>query len=440
VLDSLLLRNFKSARHLDVPLSKLTVLSGLNGSGKSTVLQAIGLLRQSLQISNSNKHFKESFSVSHACSMPSEDGSPDYGVTSRGALTSQRTEKLSSLHLRGPLVQLGMASDVLSQRASEYEIQIGLSLKTSVSGWVFTANVDKEHMDEDTLPEKRPHNQDASGVSGEFMSLDTEASPAQSHLRDCRFQFLQADRLTPRTHYERSDTADRNLGFLGAHGQYTPDFLADQGDTLEVSAKRRCPATATGVATSLMDRIAATPKLYDQVNGWLQHLSPGVRLSAERIKLTDLVTLGFSYASTELAQDSDRRRPANVGFGLTYSLPIVTACLSAPAGSLLLLENPEAHLHPRGQAALGTLLAKCAGDGVQILVETHSDHILNGIRLAVKHGAISNTDVRLCHFTRDTGTGDSYIETPMVLPNGELSSWPEGFFDEWERSLEELLK
>lgn len=401
MFENLSLRNFKSARKLDIPLSQLTVLSGLNGSGKSTVLQAIGLLRQSLKISISN--------------------------------TSQRTEKLSRLHLRGPLVQIGIAGDVLSQRASEYDIQIGLRLKNQISDWVLTASVDKKHMDEDTLSAKGLHN----GIVGQFTD---KASPAQNYLRDCRFQFLQADRLTPSTHYERSDTTDRDLGFLGAHGQYTPDFLADQGDKLEVSAKRRCPATATGVATSLMDRIAATPKLYDQVNGWLQHLSPGVRLSAERIKLTDLVTLGFSYASTELAQDSDRRRPANVGFGLTYSLPIVTACLSAPAGSLLLLENPEAHLHPRGQAALGTLLAKCAGDGVQILIETHSDHILNGIRLAVKHEAIPNTDVRLCHFTRDTGTGDSYIETPMVLPNGELSAWPEGFFDEWERSLEDLLK
>ncbi len=189
-----------------------------------------------------------------------------------------------------------------------------------------------------------------------------------------------------------------------------------------------------------MKRIAATPKLYDQISGWLQHLSPGVRLDAERIRQTDLVTLGFSYNSTQLAQDSERRRPTNVGFGLTYCLPIVTACLSAPPGALLLLENPEAHLHPRGQAALGTLLAKCAADGVQILVETHSDHVLNGIRLAVKHQTIANTDVSLCHFVRDTDTGDSYIQNPMILPDGELSSWPEGFFDEWEISLEELLR
>ncbi|WP_394756560.1 DUF3696 domain-containing protein, partial [Rhodoferax sp.] len=72
--------------------------------------------------------------------------------------------------------------------------------------------------------------------------------------------------------------------------------------------------------------------------------------------------------------------------------------------------------------------------------ETHSDHVLNGIRLAVKHGAIQNVDVGLRHFTRHIGSGDSYFETPMVLPSGELTAWPEGFFDEWEKGLEELLK
>lgn len=394
------LRNFKSARELDIPLQQLTVLSGLNGSGKSTVLQAMGLLRQSLQIS----------SVS----------------------TVEHIQELTELHLRGPLVQLGTASDVLSQRASEYKIEITLSLNEPDSKWVFSVNVDKDKMDSYTLSDSQSWRKGQKYLH--------PATTAQKQLSDCHFQFLQADRLTPNTHYERSDTTDRSFGFLGIGGQYTPDYLADHGDTLEVRLSRRCPITASGVAENLMGRIAATPKLYDQVSGWMQHLSPGVRLNAERIKQTDLVTLGFSYASTELAQDSDRRRPANVGFGLTYCLPIVTACLSAPPGALLLLENPEAHLHPRGQAAMGTLLAKCAGDGVQILVETHSDHVLNGIRLAVKHGAIPNVDVGLRHFTRDTASGDSYFESPTVLPSGELTAWPEGFFDEWEKSLEELLK
>jgi predicted ATPase len=188
-----------------------------------------------------------------------------------------------------------------------------------------------------------------------------------------------------------------------------------------------------------MGRIIGTPRLGDQLSGWLQELSPGVRVSAAHLNNTDLVSLRFQYASMEIGQDSKFRRPANVGFGLTYSLPVVTALLALPPGSLLLLENPEAHLHPRGQAALGTLIARAASDGVQVLVETHSDHVLNGIRLAVKNGLIAADACQLCNFVRDTESAASYIETPVILANGELSTWPDGFFDEWEKSLQALL-
>lgn len=403
MLKSIFLRNFKSARQLSspIPLKSLTIFSGLNGSGKSTVLQSIALLRQSLEVSESKK------------------------------------EKLNELNLRGSLVQLGTAYDILSERALDYEIEIELK-EFNGSDWKFIAKVDEDKLTESSLKREVDYNKNGKKLFDNFPNLPP--SDIENYLRKCSFQFLQADRLIPKTHYDRSSTSDRGLGFLGTHGEYTPDFLSENGSALTVREKRRCPTVVTGVDIDLMKRISATPKLFDQINGWLQYISPGVRLDAEPINQTDLVTLGFSYASTEIAQDSMRRRPTNVGFGLTYSLPIITACLSAPQGALLLLENPEAHLHPRGQAALGTLLAKCANDGIQILVETHSDHLLNGIRLAVKNGIISSTDTSLCHFVRDTGTGDSYINNPNILPNGELSSWPEGFFDEWENSLEELLK
>lgn len=389
MLSSIEICNFKSARDLlhPIPLRNLTILSGLNGSGKSTVLQAIALLRQSLELIN-----------------------------------NQSTD-LKNLHLHGPLVQLGQVSDVLNERATEDWISFTLSNQNQ--HWKFKAETSNKTATSSVITGKVTPNSDHS---------------CALFLQECEFQFLQADRLTPRTHYERSSKQQTRSFFLGTKGQYTPDFLAAYGDTLDVRVNRHCPNVAPRVDNNLLSRIAATPKLYDQIGGWLQHLSPGIKLSAELIRQTDLVTLGFSYASNEIGQDSNRRRPTNVGFGLTYVLPIVTACLSANPGALLLLENPEAHLHPQGQAALGLLIAKCAADGVQILLETHSDHVLNGIRLAVKHGSILHNDVSLCHFERDTKTGDSYIQSPIILPNGDLSSWPEGFFDEWEKSLEALLE
>ncbi|MCA9209850.1 MAG: DUF3696 domain-containing protein, partial [Planctomycetales bacterium] len=115
-----------------------------------------------------------------------------------------------------------------------------------------------------------------------------------------------------------------------------------------------------------------------------------------------------------------------------------TACLAAQPDTLLLVENPKAQLHPRGQSTIGRLLALTAASGVQVVIETHSDHVLNGIRLAVKDGLLRPDATRLHFFSRKMGEASEY-ETPVVGPDGRLSYWPAGFFDQWERSLDRLL-
>jgi predicted ATPase len=186
-------------------------------------------------------------------------------------------------------------------------------------------------------------------------------------------------------------------------------------------------------------QVAPTDSLLDQTAGWLQQLSPGVRPRAVAVELADATSLRFEYTGTKLDSTSRQYRPSNVGFGLTYSLPIIVACLSAKRGALLLLENPEAHLHPRGQSALGLLLARCAADGVQVIVETHSDHVLNGIRVAAKRGEIASDAVAVHFFSRNIETGESTRTSPVLLSNGRFSDWPSGFFDEWSKALDELL-
>jgi predicted ATPase len=135
-------------------------------------------------------------------------------------------------------------------------------------------------------------------------------------------------------------------------------------------------------------------------------------------------------------------KPTNVGFGLTYVLPVVTAVLFASPGDLLIIENPESHLHPQGQARLGKLFAQAAENGVQLFIETHSDHVLNGVRVATKQKIISPENVGLFFFVRDFESDEHKTEIiqPFIDENGRIDKRPKGFFDEWGNQLDELMK
>lgn len=377
MLERIRLVNFKAARDLDIRVRPLTLLTGLNGSGKSTVLQALAAVKQSYLA-----------------------GPP------------------SRIRLAGPLVALGQGVDVLSDSASDDVVTVETTENKGHRCWRF--RVPREASD-----------------SAELDLLDA-AETAMTFAVSADFQYLQADRIVPRTLYPQSEERIPTGGMLGSHGEFTASFLARHGE-LPVSEKRRCDADPRLIDDTTWGKVAPTFQLLDQVNGWLQHISPGARLRAESLSRTDEVLLQFQYVGQANGLESNHYRPTHVGFGLTYSLPILVACLAARPGALLLIENPEAHLHPRGQARLGELIARCVADGVQILVETHSDHVLNGVRLAVKRDALSSEDVQLCFFTRDIASGDCYVEHPVILSDGQISHWPEGFFDQWELSLEAIL-
>lgn len=376
MLERVVLKGFKAAADLSVRLEPLTLLTGLNSSGKSTVLQSIALLRQSFF------------------------GRGDRAIT-----------------LHGSIVQLGTFGEILSEGRQADSIELEVRCDSQISRIVFSADSGSSYAP-------------AVVMEGDWSCITKDD-----------FQFLHADRISPQSLFPRSSEAAQAAGVLGARGEYTAEFLATASVAeFEVPQGRRA-TRAPGVSVDLSRKIAPTSGLLEQTAAWMQHLSPGVRLTSDLLAGTDSARILFEYVGRTGVLETDKKiRPGNVGFGLTYSLPIVVSCLIAPPGSLLLVENPEAHLHPQGQAAMGELLAKVAADGVQLVIETHSDHVLNAIRLAVKKGVISSDLIAIHYFTRDIETGFSVVESPAMLEDGRLSSWPSGFFDQWDMALDELLR
>jgi len=166
-----------------------------------------------------------------------------------------------------------------------------------------------------------------------------------------------------------------------------------------------------------------------QVEERMRTFFPGCGLTVQQVSQANAITLGLRSSD-----DTDFHRPIHAGFGLTQVFPIIVAALSLPKEHILLIENPEVHLHPAGQALMGQFLAEVAHAGVQVIVETHSDHVLNGIRRSVKAKNLSPDQVAL-HFFRNRSEGASQVVSPQLDRSGNLDNWPEGFFDQFDKDM-----
>ncbi|RYZ71682.1 MAG: DUF3696 domain-containing protein [Proteobacteria bacterium] len=374
MIQNIKFRRFKAFRDAELPLKALNLLAGINGSGKSTCLHVLLLLRQS--------HLERTLS--------------DKGML-----------------LRGALLNLGKGADVYHNFSSEEVIDIEIAYDDGLSiGWSFNVDMDSDLLSIATAP-----------------TADVlEAAGKRAPFNQCVW-YLGAERIAPDTSYDLLYHPAGIAGPLGQRGEFAVDFLAKHKNASIAHPSRRHPSQDERV----LDLLSST-------RAWLREVSPGISLDVERFSGLDRVGLTYEYiAGTQ--SFSHRLRPTNVGFGITYVLPIIVALLAAKAGDLLLLENPESHVHPQGQLQLGILTALAAASGLQVIVETHSDHFLNGIRVAAKRGWIKPDEATINFFERDSEDPDHATEifSPKLDSDGKLSRWPKGFFDQWEAAMFELL-
>lgn len=169
-----------------------------------------------------------------------------------------------------------------------------------------------------------------------------------------------------------------------------------------------------------------------QVNFWLNKIM-GYQVKAREIEKTEFIQV--LYRNEKVLFEM---RPKNVGTGVTYITELIIAALACKEGDLLIIENPEIHLHPSGQSELVEFLAFLAQCGVQIIVETHSDHIYNGIRKSIRLDQIDSDKVNIYSFTQDTKGCSSPIKIP-VNGDGKALNNAEGFFDQIDKDLNVIL-
>jgi predicted ATPase len=180
--------------------------------------------------------------------------------------------------------------------------------------------------------------------------------------------------------------------------------------------------------------------LLSQTTAWEREICPNVNI----VPIRNGNSYAIKYSFNKPGDITNEFSSDNVGFGITYALPIIVATLSSDNESLILVENPEAHLHPRGQAELAKLIALAAQCGVQFILETHSEHIINGVLVACKKfeqdGKGINKDlVKIYHFKRDEERHCAIAQPITILADGKVDRQPDDFFEQTEKDLNYLL-
>lgn len=236
-----------------------------------------------------------------------------------------------------------------------------------------------------------------------------------SFLRN-KVQYIGPLRSAPSPNHPLAPTEE--LSKVGTQGQHTAAVL--------YNFRSRQVRNSTASVDS------STRSLEDEVGSWLNYLGLG-----QGVRTRDLGNMGYELKILdEFGQLHDLTQ---LGVGVSQVLPILVAGLLAQAGDVLLLEQPELHLNPRVQSRLADLLLWLTSRGVQCIVETHSEHIVNRLRRREAERALNDAQARPAIFFVEQSDGISTYRRIDITEFGNLSSWPMGFFDEGQLESRAIL-
>ncbi|HBA7540210.1 TPA: AAA family ATPase, partial [Escherichia coli] len=225
--------------------------------------------------------------------------------------------------------------------------------------------------------------------------------------------YLNANRLGAQ---EFVPTAERRVGVAG-------EFLFSTFDKM-----KHLPVP------EYLVKVHESTTLAYQLSYWLK-LITGTTSELVTEKVGDQIKVAFTLKELE-----GNVSPLNLGAGMSYIAKVLIICLMAKKGDLILLENPEIQLHPKAQSHLAIFLAFVASKGIQIIVETHCEHLINKLAYLVYEDVITSEDISV-HYKPDV---DKDFISMRVNEGGKftdlqenVTGFPLGFFD---ATLDDLMK
>jgi hypothetical protein len=411
-LTRITVRDYKSiSKEQSIEIRPLTVLAGANSSGKSSIMQPILLMKQTLEAS-----FDPGALLLDGPNL--KFTSADQFLSHTGKGKGART------------FSVGLEAGGASRLEVDFTKEPGKALEVTRTNYATT---------------------------GEQLELRPDTNSNQ-----IKNQLINDDELFSSYYKSRSWTVVRDRCFLRAtvissderRAPFRSDHLPFVGENANIEWQiaetihlpglrgnplRSYPVSAVGTSfPGTFERYAASVIAHWQAERETEPL--------EKL-FSDLKTLGLTWKVTAKPINETQielqvgRLPqaarggardwvniADVGVGVSQTLPVLVALLVARPGQLVYLEQPEIHLHPRAQTALAQVVADAARRGVRVVLETHSELLLLGIQTLVAEGRFPAGDVKL-HWFQRSEAGVTKVISADLDENGTFGDWPEDFAD-----------
>lgn len=304
-------------------------------------------------------------------------------------------------------VKIGTIADALYQYSENDNITF--RIKTEAEDYNFSFELENNDYTKTLINSKKNSQQ---------ININSDIS-----LFNENFQYISSSRMGPQESYRKDDVVVekyKQISLIEGKAEFCIHFLHKN--------------QSQKVLEDLININSKDEELVYQVTSWEKEISKGVNVIIE-----DNGKLGFDlkyqYDTKTGNEKTNKFSASNVGFGLSYIIPIIVAILSSKKGALIIIENPEAHLHPKGISKLTELICLAAQAGIQIIIETHSDHIINGILVQSKKfeqndKGIDRNNVAIYQFETDEKEHCTKATKIEVKEEGRISFAPEGFFDQ----------
>lgn len=308
-----------------------------------------------------------------------------------------------SMNTYGRLFNFGKVADVFNHNANNSNFEI------IIDDISIEANV--------TVKEKQDY----------VLQLSKEVSNVNAKF-DHDFVYLCAERFGPRASYDVKRSCEKLD--IGIYGEYA---LSEYARVEGVPCAN--PEFAKLICSHLLE--SSSPEQQTIFTNVLVREAMKKIYPKFNMRVSEAENIDKVYHLYEGSSGKDFVRPNNTGFGISYTLPIIIAAAAIKPGGMLIVENPEVHLHPSAQSQLIGILASLSQCGVQVIIETHSDHIINGIRVFAKENSIDINNNII--YSISEVEGERKAKEILIDSDGNFTDLDIGFFDQINNDLMKLF-